>query len=341
MKASRKQSLCPKIIFTPSIPGSGKSMLGAVLTGFDRVEIQRLIPAFEYTCNLHYLGKIEEDAAIALIKMYTDFFCYNTLVSRDVSFRPQDWTSAIKDPNRSKYIERLFLPDGDEVFERIEKERPLIQNTSHMMLSISEPVRKALEDRWFFVEIFRHPIFLVHHWFCYVDRFGKDAREFTICLDYNGHDLPWFTLGWEEQFLKASTMDKAILSVDFLFKRHVNAYEKIKSETPNQIMCFAFEKFVVNPEPIIDELAKLLGTKRSDKMLTILQQQKVPRDVPTDGPLDISWVTRFEQKEIEKGSSEKSEYQKYWSLAKKHASNSCIEILEQLCGVYEDKFIHS
>lgn len=341
MKISRRTVLCPKFVFTPSVPGSGKSLIGAVLTGLERVEIQRLIPFFEYVCNIWYLKKIEDDAAESLIRLFADFFCYNIMTSRDVSFRPLDWTSALKDPNRVKYIERLFLPDGDDVFKRIDEERPLIQNTSHLLLSISDPVIKALGDRWFFVETFRHPIFLVHHWFHYVDRYGTDSREFSVCFDHKGRDLPWFAFGWEDEYANASTMDRAILCVNFLQRRHFAAYDRIKAEHPNQITCYAFENFVVNPWPVIEELEKLLDTKRSEKMAQLLKEQKIPREVPTDGPIDVSWITRHGQKALSKGDSVESEYERHWALAKKYASNECLNILEKLCSYYEDRFFRS
>jgi len=128
---SRKSHLAEKIIFVDGLPGCGKTLFSNIISSMDRVELLSYTYEIEHFCALHSLGKMPIDAAINMIRIHTDLKLYNTMMGRDVNFRPADLSSAIKNHDTEKYFKRIFSP-GDEIIpEKIRKERPILNFSSH------------------------------------------------------------------------------------------------------------------------------------------------------------------------------------------------------------------
>ena len=53
-------------VFVDGLTRTGKSMMGPILASFARVEIERVEEIIEYIGALHRMGKISQDAAVAL-----------------------------------------------------------------------------------------------------------------------------------------------------------------------------------------------------------------------------------------------------------------------------------
>jgi len=281
---TRQGQIVDKILFLDGISGTGKTMMGPVLGSFNGVELGRFEYNFEYLCALNVLGKIDGDAAVFMIKMLADLCIYNMMISREVNFRPTDLSGIFSNPNTWRYLKRLFVKDGRVVLDRIKNENPVLHLVSHQSLGIMKPIFEAFASRVHVIEMVRHPAYLVDHWLTYIDRFGTDPRDFTVCFDYEGKSLPWFAHGWEEKYVQASSMDKVIYTLENLIHRSENTKKNIPDELRKNVLTVPFERFVLNPEPDIRKIEQVLSTEATAATYKVLQGQKVPRLQVAAGP---------------------------------------------------------
>ena len=87
---SRKAHLAEKIVFVDGLPGCGKTLFSTLIASMDRVELLSYAYEVEHICALYYLDRMPIDAANTMVSIQTDLKIYNTMMGRDVNFRPTD-----------------------------------------------------------------------------------------------------------------------------------------------------------------------------------------------------------------------------------------------------------
>ena len=331
-KAIRRTLLVPEIVFVDGLSGSGKTALLMAVSSLKRVEMSRFEHIYEYACALEHVGRISSDATDVLLQIHIDLACYNTMISRSVNFRPGDSSSVLNSPIRNQYLSRLFETDGQDVFSRIKKNKPIMNIMTHQVLGISQPLFRALGKKMSLIEIRRDPLQMVTAWFNYIDRFGADPMELSICIDYKGHDLPWFALGWEEKYLSLNTMDRSIKSIDHLIGLADKQYHILDANNQKQCLIIYFEEFVTNPDPYMKQVEKLLGTESSVDTSRILNDQNIPRRISMDIP-DQKDFARYGFIRS-KADSESDALNQQWGFVKKYATDEGIRCMERLHEEY-------
>ena len=334
----RDKYIASEVLFLDGISGTGKTMMGPILATFDRVEIQKLEHIYEYVCALRALNRIEEDAAEMLIGMYLDLTCYNLSISRETNFRWKDLSGVLANPRSWRYFKRLLERDGAAAVDRIQKDRPIVQIVSHQMLGIGLPLFRTLGDRLKVIEMVRHPLNLVEHWASFMDWVGREARDFTVWIRYGEQHLPWYALGWEETFLSSKAMDRAIHCLYWLNERMNGTLASLTERQRQQVLIIPFEHFVRVPDPFISQIEGLLNTKMTPLTRAELRRQKVPREITTDGR-DLDIYRRYNWEPPDKSNSEQAQLKKRWEAAKQQASKEGMQVLEQLCSDYEQRYL--
>ena len=337
--ASRRPKLAPEVIFVDGLSGAGKTALLTTLSSLEYIEMVRFEHIYEYACALNYLKRIEDDAATSLIRIHIDLACYNSMISRHVNFRPSDISSVIRSPKVSKYLERLFLSDGENVISRIKTERTILHIMTHQLLGISKPIFNSLMDRFVFIEIVRHPLFLIPAWHSYIDRYGKDPLEMTICIDFQGRDIPWFAATWGKNYIRSNKMDRIIRSIEFLTNQKTEYLKHMSNRELKKILVVPFEKFVIDPWPVIKQLERLLSIKHTDATANVLKKQNIPRKSHLEVP-DLADCRKYGYSPLEKETNEEAEIKKLWVFVKKEASAAGLTILEQLSAQYEEDYLY-
>ena len=337
---SRRTHLARQIIFVDGLSGSGKTALFKAVSSIDRVEMTRIEPICDYICILRFLDRMPEDAAIALLRLQLDRILYNMMISREINFRPDDMTTILDSPLRSRYLERLFLSDGPVVQKRIDKEHPILQIMTHQLLGISFPLFQAFEDRFVIIEMVRDPLFIINAWFSYFDRYGTDPFEFTICMNHNGNDLPWFTRGWERIFVGLNKMDRIIKSIEFLAIQKKGFLKNLSTKNSQKILQIPFEKFVVDPWPYINQIEGKLGAHCLPDVQRILHDQNIPREVTLDVP-DKSAFKKYGYHPLKKEASEQSIKEAQWHFIEENASIEGLKLLERLCEDYQKEYLEN
>lgn len=337
-KITRTPHILEKVVFVGGHPGCGKTLLTPIIGSLDRVEIQKFNYTVEHICSLYALGNVDQDVSSVMIRMLTDLDIYNMMMSRETNFRFKDLSSIFKNPKPWRYIRRLFTPGDDETLIRIKKEKPILQITTHNLLVISPPLFNALGNRLRIINMVRHPLYMVKQWYCYIDLYGKDPRDFTIWFDYKGKTLPFFARGWEEKYLNSNSMDRVIYSIDHLSRLEELVAESLTSEQRSQLLLIPFEQFVLDPWPYMKRMETLLGTKVTSATLRELKKQKVPRKMIADGIVRPIYK-KYGWQPPEKGANEKLELEKRREFAAQYASAEGMNLLDKISTAYETKYL--
>ena len=332
IKVIRQKQLTEKIVIVDGQPGCGKTMLSPIIATFQRVELLSYAFEVEFICRLFHLNKIDSDAAIAMVRMLVDHKLYQTMMGRDTNFRYRDLSSVFNDANPWRYFKRIFQEGEMIIPDRIKNERPILNITTHDLLSRSEPILLGLSDVALFVEVVRHPLYMVKQQQLNMERLVDNARDIQINIEYEGRQLPYFAQGWEEQFIKANTMEQAVYCIEKTTLA-TNEKRKIwKEENKHSILTIPFEKFVIDPWPYLKEIEEKLETKIGSKTNKMMRKQNVPRKILADAP-SFEIYERCGWEPPTEG-SEENELTKRRDMVAKNSSPEVLEIMDKLSQEY-------
>lgn len=330
----RPAHLAQRIVFTDGMPGCGKTLLSSIVSALDRMELEKYNYALEYVCSLWALGRMSDDAAQTMARMLTDLDLYNLLIAREANFRPSDLSGVFKNPRPWRYLRRLMMPDGDAATGRIATERPILNLVTHSLLPMSQPVMAGLGERARFVEVVRHPLYMIKAWFLYIHRYGTDARDFTIWFDHEGQALPWFATGIEERFARANAMDRSIYAIENLGRLVGQAMAGFSEAERARVVWIPFERFALDPWPFMRQLEASLGTQVTAVTRREMARQRVPRQRIADGlNLDVYKANGWEPPKA--GMSERDELARRRQFAAEQATAGAMEVLDRLSRDYE------
>jgi len=310
-------------------------MFSPLINSFDRVQNARFEYMMEYLFITSKNEKVNPDASFSMLNLLADIKCYDGAISREVNFRPKDLSSVFNSSKAGKYFRQLFLADGESAGARIQKEKPILFFVTHQILSCIEPALTAFGERLKVVEMVRHPLYLVDHWDSYIMMHGNNARDFTMWIDYEGTEIPWFAKGWEQKYIGSSSFDKSIYSIESLMESVFKHSES--SDLKNSIMFIPFERFVLEPANFINELEIFLKTAATKATKGILKAQRVPRPSINAGP-QKSIYKRYGLKKYEKGVSHEEDYRLKMDSARSKSSHEAFEVLKRMCERYERAF---
>jgi hypothetical protein len=330
----KNKIIAQRIVFVDGIAGSGKSILGPVLYSLQNMEKPKMEQVYEYLCILHHFKKIESDAAVTLMRLYADLSLYNSLISRDVNLRIFDVYGLLNLPYPLESVARLFRKDGNAIMETIKKNTPVLHIISHQMLPVIDLAFASYGERLRVIEMLRHPLYYIHHWSTYIDRYGRDAREFTLWLDYKGNNVPWFAHGWEEKFLSSNMMDKIIFSIEQLINGCEYALNRLGEKERNQIVLVPFELFVKTPWIFIEKIEDILGVKRTALTQKTLSKQKCPRSCISAGLGHKAYGWRRPVKDL----TDCKDYESRRKTVEAAASKEALRVLDKLSSDYEKKY---
>ncbi len=336
-KVIRKNHLAEKIVIVDGQPGCGKTMMSPIVASLNRVELVSYGFEIEFICRLFHLKKIDDDAAIAMVRMLTDHKLYQTMMGRDVNFRFTDLSSVFKDSNPWRYFKRIFQ-EGDLVIpQRIKKEKPILNLTTHDLLSVSEPIYAGLGSRVVLIEVVRHPLYMVKQQFLNMTRLMDNPRDIQICVEYNGRQLPYIADGWEDHFCKINDMDKTIISMQKMARLNDEKRKVWNDDDELSIITIPFEKFVIEPSPYMNGIERILGTRKSIKTGDIMKKQNVPRKMLADSP--ASAIYKRCGWEPPGNDSEKVELDLRRDYVAQNASAEGLAIIDELSEEYTAKFL--
>ena len=337
---TRQGHLAEKIVIVDGQPGCGKTMLSPIIAAMDRVELLTYVFEIEFICRLTHLHKIEEDAAVAMVRMFTDHKLYQTMMGRETNFRYSDLSSVFKDSNPSRYIKRIFQKGDMAIPNQIKKLRPILNLTTHDLLGMSYPIFTGLKNRVIFIEVVRHPLYMLIQQTLNFERLLNDPRDIQIYIKHGKEQLPYFAYKWETLFVSSKAVEKSIYTMEKMTKLTEAFKMKLNKKFGKQILTIPFEKFVLDPLPFMKKIENSLETKITLTTKKIMKKQKVPRKKISDGiPLDI--YKRCGWEPPVNNLSEKEELIKRRQFAIDNgASKAALDTLDKLSKEYEKKYFN-
>lgn len=336
---SRRPSTDARVVFIDGLFGSGKSLFSSVVSSMERVELMSFLHELEYSCILHGLGKMSMNTARTMIRIQTDLKVYNTVMGRDVNFRPTDMSSAIKYHNPSRYFQRLFSQGDEQTLKTIKEEKPILNLAVHNLLSYSEPIWEALGGRCSYINVVRHPIYMTYQqsYQMKVSIKHGGVRDFAIFYNYKGKDMPYYAHKWEERYLNANSLERAIYYTDELTSRNKKSEKKIREKYNVKILTVPFEPFVLNPGSWVKKIANEVGVNVTSATNKVMFKQNIPRDKVSAG-LDLDTYIRYGWKPPIDGANEADELAvRRESIASKVSAHA-ITVLDKLSKEYENEY---
>ena len=92
MHIEKRNTFYNDIIVVDGLWGTGKSVLGPIISGMSGIEKIKADSTYEYISWLNSLGKIEKDAAIWMMRTYADSSQYHNRIGREINLRWSDDT---------------------------------------------------------------------------------------------------------------------------------------------------------------------------------------------------------------------------------------------------------
>lgn len=329
IKISRDSQLLNKVVIVDGFPGCGKTMLSPIISSFNKVEIMQYAPVIEQAAELWGLNKIDDDVATSLIRMNADLLIYNVMMGRNTNCRPSDISSIFRD-KPFRYLSRM-LKKGDEIVpELIARNAPILHLTTHMLLPNAKPIFDALGDKLTFLEVVRHPLYMIIQQEKNFKMF-EGVRNQHIRYSKNNKEYTFFNDGWEDKFDISNTYEKSIYSMKWY-------YDKLSSIRHHNCLIIPFEKFVKKPDEYMLRISKHISSAITKNVTTEMKKQKVPRGMLTDSPA-LKIYKRCGWKPPT-GGSESDELEDRRNLIAENVSSDALAILDSICKAYTEKYIN-
>jgi hypothetical protein len=281
IKIEKRSNLENDIIFVDGIWGSGKSLLGPIVSTMNDVEWYCSDSTFEYVCWLNKMKKMSNDAAIFMLQTRCDTLSHWTTIGREINLRWSDDTGLKNIPNKFSRISRLWRKDDERILPNINSSNTALCIMPHMLALAPDLLFEAFQNRIKLIEVVRHPLHLIQHVRSYLERF-ENAREHTPSFYHNGIKIPWLLAGQADLFCKANLFEKAIIFICV-------AFQKLRNEIKNMVdlkikhLVVSFESIVFETQKVIEDVEKFLSRIRSPNINKILKNQALPREVSFGG----------------------------------------------------------
>lgn len=284
MEIKLVREICVKdFVAVTGLTRSGKAVLAPIVSSLERAENIRMDFLMEQFPMLHNLGLMTDDVVVYLMRYAVHFMLYNIYLGREANFRPTDFTSIWNTGDPAKYFMRLYAKEGEEVYERIEKEKPLFLMMLHNALAHADIFFKAFPEMKM-LHVQRHPVDIIHSWFR--KGYGKDCygslRNGTPAFQWRSEILPYFAAGWEDEYVSMTEVDRIIHMINRALDMHDKAYASLSDKDRAKVMIITFEKMVTDPKPILSEICSFLGTKETLHTPAVLVKERCPRVLPIE-----------------------------------------------------------
>ena len=330
MQLEKREVFSNDIIFIDGLWGTGKSLLAPIVSSMHRVEKVKSESIYEYASWLFSLKKIDEDAALWILRTYADMGQYHNRIGREINLRWSDDTGLKYVQDKFNLVRRLFAKEGDIKAEEINQKNFAYCVMSHMLMLAPDLLPMAYGDRVKVIEMVRHPLYMVGHFSSYLSRFDSQ-REFTSSYYIGNQKLPWFVGEWADEFIAANYTERAILCINrlypWLFKR---IYEARQGGL--EILIVGFEESVFQTNLLLSKLQDFTGRTHHTNIYRILKKQKLPRASINNGRGHASYGW------IKSDQSDKETYKHLSENIRKNCSESLYSDLGKTIAWYNENF---
>ena len=338
----RPDYLDNKVLIVDGLVGGGKGLMSAITGSLPRVEMWLHKPNIDQLCAIKHMGEITSSGAEALLKSWFDEYFYCLSITRNLNIRLSDLSSISKDSRPLRYLARLFKSCGPEAYERVKSEKMVLNIMTHSNTAYSEPIFNSLGSRLVYVRLVRSPMteYLINHLARWSKRWGDEPDGMIMhSLKTKPNDrVPFYMLGRESEFIKANFIEKAVLLMDEWQHSGDKFIDNIEKKTEARIIEIPFEKFVFEPLPYINKIAKALNTAPDKVTIKTMKKQKVPRQHLTSAPKSKNYIKQGWELD-EKHNNIFDEFSATREIYKSKISSDFLEMLDQNTNDYNERYL--
>lgn len=274
----QRTRLVENLLIIEGISRAGKFLLSNILHGFSAIEPVQYYGLLEHVPYLEKFGLIETETAKEILHCEIDSHSYEMLIGRNFNLRRGDKSSIYNNPNYKEYLKRCEQGDGDLAVAKNSKEKLLSSFILHEVM----PNIKIFFDAFpglRVISVQRSPLCLVYSWYHrgLGRRFGADPKLFSLPLSAGGKNVPWFTAGWEKEYLSLSEMDRIIATIDWIMSASRKEFYSLTKKQRDKILFVSYESILTATSDVICGIEEFLGKSvLKSEMKIILNREKLP-----------------------------------------------------------------
>lgn len=274
----QESSISP--LFITGLTRSGKTLAAPIIASLDGVEKVNVSYEFEFIPMLRYSDSISLESAIAAMRFILENKIYENEIGRNINFRLGDWTSVWNYSDPKFYIDRLSAQEGDIAFRKLEESDGIFQLLVHDALWHAELYFSAFPNSRM-LQISRHPVDLIDSWFVkgYGGDFYQNPRNALLTIHWNENVLPYYALGWEEEYLKLSELERIVRTVETLQTKELGVYGSLSEERKTRVKFVKFERLAEYPQQILTDWVQWIGKKQTEQTFGTMTKENVPRKI--------------------------------------------------------------
>ena len=276
MKFDNHTSYVKNIVFIDGVSRVGKTALSSIMTIYKKSEVLQFCHPLEHILPAYSLKHISKSFSKSYINTYFNEAIYNTFINRNLNIRKNELTSIYSHHGFKKYKKRLLSTDGESVIKRLKKTKNFFPFMSHdLMVNYFKLIDFKLNFK--LIEIYRNPVDTVMSWYNrgWGARFINDTKSWTLSLKYKSKLVPWYSAGYEKEYLKSSELERCVLNVIDLTQRSINNHRKIGKN--KKIFAITFEGLLLNTVTTINKLKKFLNSEYIKDHESYLKKARLPR----------------------------------------------------------------
>lgn len=274
------KKLSSNIVIIDGFSASGKSLVCPILSYLERSENWQIDYNYEHLAIINYLKNASKNAVKNILETRSDELIYNLYIGRNINLRAKDQTSPIFINLEKKYVQRSKKDENSVTVDEIRNNNPIIPIHVHYIYGYSKILFDSLKDRLgLYIVMLRDPFFLIQNWHeeNWVNKIGKNPRDFHLCIKFNDNLIPWYTKEYAREYVKANDLEKSILTIYNLYKRIFNMFNSSKQKEKERILLIFFNEFIKFPDNYIDKICDTLKSKRNLKFDYIMNMLNLPR----------------------------------------------------------------
>ena len=271
-----------KIIIMDGLSGSGKRLLGSLLSGIPKVDQFVLSQYIDQTASLFEEGKIDFETAVYLLRTNHNLVYYDNIILRHANFRKSDETSITKHP-RYKYIKQRTAPNDVKVYQKF-KNKIVMQYCTHFTSNFSAPYFAAFRKQLIFIKLVRSPtnLEMIKKLAFWSIKWGQPKCRDGYIKFYdkkNKKIYPHFMKNKSNEFIKANKYEKAILIMEWAYQKKELGNFSNEKKYGSKIILLPFEKLVNKPKKYLKLISKYIGSKLDKTSYSLFKKHKVPRTI--------------------------------------------------------------
>jgi hypothetical protein len=271
-----QENIAHNLLFVDGITRCGKSIFSSVIGTLEDCEHLRFSTLLEHVVPSLFFGVVDKDFAKSSMRTVFNEMIYDTMLSRNASFRPGDQTSILNYHDPKLYIDRLCREEGDGVIDELRRKQRIFPYQTHDVMVHLEYL-DSLEFDYKIIELYRHPVDNIYSWYTrgWGERFIDDPTSFTLSIEYDGKILPWYCAGYEAEWIALNPMERCVRTTIDLLRQSV--VQQKKAAHPERILTITFEDMVERTNSEMIQISDFLGRETTVWTDHYLKKANCPR----------------------------------------------------------------